>query len=298
MVTFFTVFISAALAAAKVTIQGEVSRRILRNSADRYYFNGLLFAFIVLILLLYGGIPSASAETVMLAALGGACSVLFQASYVAALASGPVSLTVVLNNLGISLVMLYEAFVYDASITNIQILGSALLVVSMIMCISKNDFKQKIRIHWVFTVFVCMAFNGILAILASVHQHTDVKQETSQFVLYQYIFAALISFFLYFLIKQRNVGIKKALTSRGRSFDLNVLSVGGALTAAMLLCIFQISNLYIIRVVNPMILYPLRTGLNSLMMTLVGIFIFRDKLSVWQYIGIALGVASAVTLNM
>ena len=196
------------------------------------------------------------------------------------------------------MVMLYEAFAYGVPITEVQVLGSVLLVASMMMCISRDDFKHKIKFHWILMTLVCMFFNGALAILASAHQHTDVKLETSQFVLYQYLFAALLSFFLYFLVKQRMRGEKKEGERSGRSFDLNIQSIGGAMAAALLLCIFQVSNLYIVRTVNPMILYPLRTGLNSLMMTFIGIVMFRDKLTVRQYIGIALGIASVVTLNM
>ena len=66
----------------------------------------------------------------------------------------------------------------------------------------------------------------------------------------------------------------------------------------LLLALYRRFNMYALSVVEATFLFPTYAGLNSLLMMLSGIILFKDKLSRKQTIGLICGIASVVLMNI
>ena len=70
------------------------------------------------------------------------------------------------------------------------------------------------------------------------------------------------------------------------------------MSVGVVLAVFQWLNTYAISTIDASLLFPLSSGVTIIMSTLMGIILFRDKLSLKQGISIAVGIAAVVIMNL
>lgn len=291
---FLLIPLGCALATLKVTLQTKFSKKGTHSVAQSVLFTAIMFAMISIMFLptlFDGGITK---TTVLYAALMGLFSFLYQISYVLALSCGRMTLTVLISNFALLIPMITSVVLGD-TFTSVIGVGAALVFASITLTIVKKNNKTEQKgnvaegIKWGILCLIVFLSNGLAS--ASQKLYTVKAGEDFQvfeFVCIAYLFAAALCFVTYlcFMPSDKKKGIKPI--SRGDAL------VGCAVGAS--LGIFQCVNTVAMSLIDGSIYYPAYNCGTSLLVALCGTLLFKERFSVKQYIGIALGIVAIVLL--
>jgi len=282
-------------ASSKVTIQGRVSRIYFKNTQDTVLFNGILFLAIAALMAIVFPIIKPT-PTMLLYALGVALfSFLFQTCYATAMVTGPISLTVLFACFSLFIPVTASIILYDERIYQTQIIGILFLILCMLLNLKRGKDASTPKISWKWLVAIALTIlsNGLATILQKIYgkQSIGIAGADTTFLCVIYLFAAMFAFLFYFA--RRSVGTKPKSSYRiGKNLILYALAIGAILT------IYQKCYIYALVKIDTAILLPTQNGLQSILMTLIGIFLFKDKLSLRQIWGIVCGIICVVLMNM
>ena len=292
LIPLLLIALLALLSSAKVTLQGKVSRGFIKNSQDSILFNAILFfliATLIFALFDFGEVD----ETIIACAIGGGLlNVVFQTSYIMALSSGPVSLTVLIHNFSVLISTAFSCIAFHDDLYLPQGFGLVLLIVSFFLSVKPDSSGRKINSKWItFAVLTCIS-NGLIACVSKwVAKTSDVEGASATYLHLMYLIAAVLAFIFYLI--RRLTGKKEKCTFR---FSWKVLL--SALGVATILCFYQRLYVFAMKHIPGAIQFPTQAGLQSVIMALIGVFFFRDKLSRRQIAGIVCGVACVVLMNL
>ena len=291
---FFVICAMVLFACTKVTLQGFVSRRYVRNSADVVLFNAQLFVVIALFLSVLFPLGRIDTAGVLLAILTGFCTVVFQISYVMALKSGPVSLTVLIGNFALLFVTVFSVVFFHEAVYLTQFLGIGFLILSLLLSVKKENDEKAISGKWLFYVFLMTLMNAAAAITMKIFfAQISSEYENSQntFMSIFYVVAAALAFAYYFFLTHTGKKEKNTYGFFNPHVLLYVLVIGCSLG------LYQRFYMIGLEKIDGGFLFPTYSGMQTLVMTLIGVFLFRDKLSRRQMIGIVCGIVCVVLMN-
>lgn len=274
------------LSTGKVTLQTAFSKKNIKNLPDATLFIGIVFIFASLI---FGNnLVGASPLTFICGAVFGFFTVLFQLSYTRALAIGSTSLTVMLINFGMIIPIVFSFFAYDERISRFGIVGIILTFVSFILL---YDFtgKRCFDKSWLLLTLCTLLSNSVLSITQKIYAHTAQANEGKAFVAVSYAVAALLTLLFFAFLKAKHF---ESTCKPGPVMILSALGVG------VTLAVFQAVNTYALKVVPTSILLPSTSGGCIILSAVVGVLLFRDKLSPKQLLSIACGALAIVMMNL
>lgn len=295
ILAFLWICLLVFFASSKVTVQGRVSRIYFQNTQDPVLFNGVLFLTIAALMAIIFPIIKPS-TTMLLYALGVAFfSFLFQTCYALAMVTGPISLTVLFACFSLFIPVTASIILYDERIYQTQIIGILFLILCMLLNLKrgKDSNAPKFSWKWLIAIALTILSNGLATMLQKIYgrQSIEIKGADTTFLCLTYLLAAMFAFLFYFA--RRSVGTKPKASYRiGKNILLYALAIGAILT------IYQKCYIYALVKIDTAILLPTQNGLQSILMTLIGIFLFKDKLSIRQIGGIVCGIVCVVLMNL
>lgn len=284
----------SALGCVKVTLQGRMSRQYVRHTQDGVWFNGMLFAAIAACLCLIFPLATPDPSSVLYAAAAGTCVVVFQTSYALALRSGPVSLTTLIVNFSVLLSAAFGMVMYGDKLYATQIAGIAALVVSMFLSVEKGDKQQKGQGKWLLLTMLAMLGDSGISFAQRMFNATPGARLPNMDITFSavmYLVASALAFAFYFCNIRTGLRVKSSI-----GFNWRVLVYVAAI--ALVLSIYQKGMMLSVANIEGTFLYPTHAGLMSLIMTMVGILFFRDKLTVRQKWGVMWGILCVVLMNI
>ncbi|MBE6583365.1 MAG: hypothetical protein E7649_00095 [Ruminococcaceae bacterium] len=282
------------LAAGKITLQSRFSKNDHSGRAQSIFFNGIIFSAGALILMpsLFDG--PLSPYTLVLGAIMGSMSFVFQFFYITAFSRGKMSITVVINNFSMLIPMFLSVIFFKESFGYIKIIATALVIVSFFLTVKdeppKSDDKSNSRGFdwiWLICTLVAMVSGGIASFAQKCYAAVTDDFQVLEFVSVSYITASLISVIAIgiFGIKEKKINIKPT----------RPVIVSSCL-AGLVLGVFQCLFTYAPYVLEATVLYPAYNCGASLLLTVVGAVFFKEKCCVRQYIGIGIGAVAIVLL--
>ena len=279
------VFVLCVLATTKVTLQGRLAKRHLETRSDATVFNAAVFLSAAI--LFSPGLPSASLATWGCAAVFAVFTVLFQLTYTSALALGNVSLTVMIVNLGMLFPVLTSVWVYREPLTPVRLCGIALTLFSFVLCTEVRGERRLSR-GWLFLTLVATVANGALGVTQKVFGASPNADERAAFVASAYTVAFLVMLALCFVLGKRGGTI---VAHKKKETYLFAIAVG------IILALFQWLNTYAISTMDGAFLFPLYSGGSILLSTLVGVTLFRDRLTARQRVSLFVGIVAVILMN-
>jgi len=292
---FLIILLLVVLGSIKVTIQSGVSRHYIRCSQDSVLFNIMFFLSVALAIAVIFGVGPITLDLTLWAMATSAGAVLFQMFYAMGLREGPVSITVLIINFNIFIVTAVSAIVYHESIYITQLVGIVLLIASMLLSVKEPEAGKTMSRKWLFmTLFATLmaGVSGAVQKIFSVSHNTatdDVAASTFLFLLY--LTGAAMLAVIYFVTAFTG---KKERAKCGIRLGMIGMSLGMGLT----LGIYQKFYTYGCAVIDGTFMFPTYAGMSSLFMTVIGIIVFRDKLSRRQILGMLCGILCIVLMNL
>ena len=276
----------AVISVSKMTVHSAFGRRHVKTMDDAALFYAFVFLFTA-IPFCYATV-GASLETWLYAAGFGGFSVIFQLFYTHALAKGPLSLVGLIVNLSMIFSVLYSVLLYGDPMTPTRLVGALLIVFSFFLSVRRGAKRGEGA--WVFFAVVTMLANaGCTFVQKSYSETASAATDGQGFVACSYVIAAALTFA--FCLFRRASGAHA-------TFRLGRSVIGTAALIGVILSVYQALSIYAVGILDGPVLYPALNGLAIILSALVGILLFKDKLSRRQVAALAVGTVAVVLLHL
>ncbi len=222
-------------------------------------------------------------------------SVLFAISYtvcnigiIHALKCGPTTLTSLFVGLSLILTTIWGFIFWDAKITMPVIIGLVLVAIAIYLCLYTKKKEEK-AVSWKWLLFVLLAFfgNAGCSIIQRTQQMEYGGQHGNMLMLFATFLSAIVCFLIYLKSDKRDtVEILK------KSWWVPV----GAGACNVILNVFVM--LMARATLSPSLVYPV-IGVGGLaVVTVFSLFVFREKMYWWQWLGVGIGVVAIGLLSV
>jgi len=260
-------FLSVSLSAGR-SITSKKTAADAGRKAQFFLSQTVLFAAAALLLLLFGGAKwnKIAPVTPIYGILYGLLLILSQWMFTLALKSGSTSVCSVVYSLGFILPTVSGTLFWNEAFRFSQLIGILISVVIILLSARKSDADGKgDRRLFVPCIVTAMLSSGGLGIMQKVQQSSPAADEKGIFLLIAFCFAAFCSFAAFLLCRERaEFSLSKALYPA-----VTGLCFGGA----------NLCNTVLAGRMKSAVFFPLQNISTILLTTLLGIVIFKEKLT-------------------
>lgn len=285
MKSYLLLAASILLETGKNVFSNNFSKKTLQNETDIYKFNTFLYAGSFAVLCCTGG-WEVSAFTVVTAVLFAAALWLNQYFFLKALAVGPMGFTSFIQGVSLVIPVIYGAVVWDEKLGLRHILLLALLIGALALALDLK--KGKLNRKWlVYSLGAMLALGGI-SVLQSTHQMSAHKGELFAFLRLAFLLAVGINL----------VGWQLGEKKLPATFRLKGNAITMAAASGAFMGLVHIINLYLSGVMKKVIFFPVVNGGLIFVTLLSGMFFFKEKLGIKQWLGILLGTVALCLIGL
>ncbi len=202
---------------------------------------------------------------------------------------GPIALSSIFFSLSLMIPTFFGVIFWGESIGVTFFIGILLVCASIVfMCLKESDEPQvKITGKWIGFVLLACIPNGLCSILQTYHQKTGGEPFKSEFMMIAMAIVATSNIIAACLTQGR--GVLRQFKNGWIAF------AGGVMNAVLNLGVMLLASR---GVIGQSIFFPVISVGSMALVYVASLLIFHEKLSKWQNIGVALGVAAIVLLQM
>ena len=200
--------------------------------------------------------------------------------------TGPLSVTSLISSYSLVIPTLYGLVVFHEQVGVWFYVGVALLALSLLFInMKKGTGGVKITLSWAIFVILAFAGNGMCSTVQAVQQRDFVGQYKSELMISSLLVVSAVLLILAFTVERREIGrsIKRC----------GYMIVCGAANGATNLMV-----MLLVGMMNASLMYPLLSAGNILLTTVFSVLVFKEKLTKLQTVGLVLGIASVVFMNI
>lgn len=286
-------YILIILTAVSLTLQGAVRKSYSEAASNRgtILFNGCSCLAAALFFFASGGFRFEYNGVVVVWAL--IFGVFFGMTTLAsfkALQTGPMSLTSLVTSYSLLIATFYGIFWKNEEVGALTVIGLIFLAVSLfLIAMKEKDEKdtKKISLKWAIFAVTALLSNGICTILQREQQIAFNGGYKSEFMI-----VALVGIFVFFLI----------LALLKEKSDIRISLKKGALLMFLWGILNGAANLFVMMLsakrVPASLMYPLISGGSIILTWITARFFYKEKLTMLQNVGMILGTASVIFLNL
>ena len=288
-----TLIVSMTAALLGTVLRKYYTDKTKGSTAAVFLFNGFCSLIATLILFLWGGITRISPFTLILGIVFGLITAIQTVTNLKAIEVGPLSYTTVIISCSTLISAISGALFFDERLEIAHIIGIALMLVSFGLAVERKADKERASLRWLIYCVVAFFCTGSIGIIQKVHQSSSFKEELNAFLVIAFAVSFVFSLLgtLYFAkresVSPKNIQFKKAITW---------ILVSATLVSGACCAVNNKLNLYLSGVMDSAVFFPIVNGGGLVLTTLAAILIFRERLSLMQWIGMLCGIASVIFL--
>lgn len=284
---YLLLFFSVTLDTLKNTYYNYFGKNMLNGHRDTLRFNAINCVGAVIYFLCRGGSFSISGYSFCMALIFSVVTVAAQYFQLLSMALGSMAYSTLFTYLSVLISALFSVFYYAQPVSVLQVVGFILMVVSFFLSCDLRD-RANLNLKWLAAALGSFVSWGLVGICQQLHQNSAYASELSGFLLWTFLFSGILFGILFLFTK------KDHATATSRGFLPLVLMV---LTGAAIGVINEI-NLYLSGAMPGIIFFPIVNGGVIILTTLTAVFLFREKLSKTQLIGLIAGMIAVLCLGM
>lgn len=232
--------------------------------------------------------PSFDVRILPYAAGYGAGYTCFTLGMLGALKNGPTSVTALVKQLALVGVSIWGFAFWGAPITAVAIVGLCLIVLSLVLCLLKPEEAGGHRLgRWAFYAILITVGNAGCSIVQRYQQMALNYEHKNVFMLFGVLFSTLVCL---------GIGLCGERRDWGKAFCRGWYGpfLAGASSALANVCILVLIR----RQMSSTVIYPGVAVGGLILTTLVSFFFFRERLRPLAWVGLAVGAAALVLLNL
>ncbi len=274
----FILIMSVSLTVGRNIASKKISA--ISGKRSQFFFSQMVLFGVSAVLLLALGIKNITAiatETVIFGLIYGMFLISSQWMLTLAMGLGTTSVCSVVYAMGFILPTASGALFWDEDFTFINAIGTALAVVIILLSAKSGDKKEKISKAFIPFIVIAMLSSGGLGIMQKVQQSGSAPQQKEQFLLIGFLVAFLCSLaaFLFSRVKTKPNFPAVAFPA------LAGLCFGGA----------NLCNTILAGKMKSAVFFPLQNISTVLLSAVLGIILFKEKLTIKTVIILLLGAA-------
>jgi drug/metabolite transporter (DMT)-like permease len=200
---------------------------------------------------------------------------------------GPWAYTAVMMSLSTVIPALSGSIFWNETLTVNHILGIGLMLVCLILSV-KNDRsdtnQKKNNLKWFLLSLIASLCTGGIGILQKLHQSSPYKNELITFLSIAFTTSACFNFFMTRIFEKRSDS-KRAVNKSALPLFF-VAGVGTTLNHGI--------NLYLSGAMESAVFFSIMSGGEMIFVTLASVLIFKERLSVRQWIGLVSGMVAVI----
>ncbi len=209
---------------------------------------------------------------------------------IGAISNGPASLSSLFITLSLIATTIWGFFFWNAPFTAPVLIGLILVTVAIVLCLYKGKKDEKrLSGKWLFYVILGFVGNAGCTIVQRTQVNAFAGEHSTMLMAFATFFASILCFFLYLKSDRRD---SRAILSGSWFFPV----LAGASNALLNLFVMLLATA--LPLLSPSLVYPTLSVGSLAIVMLFSLFIFREKLKWWQWIGIAVGAAATVLLSL
>lgn len=289
-----TLILIISLAAA---LSGGIAKKYYINTVSvglsgGFVFNAVCYLTSAVILLCWGGFGTPSVFTVVLGVIFGAVTTLQSITNFTALQIGPMSYTSVIVSFSTLISALSGVVFFGEQLGWTQIVGMAFMLTSFVLAAQSGEDEKQANLKWLLLCVVAFAATGGIGVMQKVHQSSRYRDELTAFLVIAFFASAAFCAVFAALFKKRESQSDRGKATAGKGWlFLTVILASGASSA-----VNNKLNLYLSGVMDSAVFFPVVNGGGLVLNTLAAVLLFREKLSVKQWIGVVLGIIAVIFL--
>ncbi len=317
-------------------IKKYYSKVTIDYSEGAYVYSAVTSLICTVCMIIFSGFRiSMSWYTVLLGLLFGICTMLAAVLTTKAMCIGPMSYTVVISSSSTVITALSGFLFWDEELGVLKIIGLVLMAGCFVFSVKKDeDGKKKSLLWFLLSLFSAFAGAGV-GLLQKVHQSSAYREELMGFLIIAFVFS-LISSLIPLLFRKRKLLVGEKLQPVSEKTETNpenmvkeedaiceepcgdakeLRSVEKAdvdlqakqrkfrrllfvllLISGIVIALNNVINLYLAGVMDSAVFFPLVNGVGLVLSIVAGLVVFREKLTLMQWVGIACGVVATLFL--
>lgn len=278
-------------------VQNSLVKKYIHNQSDNFLYIAAVYLTGSLVIFAAGGRFQCSDYTRILGVITGVLIIAETLFSTNALRYGPMSLTNLLSMSSMVIPMLPAGILWNEWMTPLQITAAVLMLLSMALIMNlfrkkdrAEDRSTKVDPRWVVFALLCFLAGGLMGFPQKYQTMSVWSGEIMSYLLYAFLTAVLLSVPCFLFTYK---GKKEPVTLR----------MSGKLTAGILGCGVMMALLHILTMkaldaIDLSVVFPVCNGGRLIIVTLVDVFLFRQKLSKQQVLGIVVGIAAILMLSI
>lgn len=272
----------------------SVCGKLFQRQSGERRDSGVFYNFVLMISVfvgwgvLFATAPTFDAGVLVYSLLFATCYAACQFGTIHALKHGPATLTALFNSLSLILTAIWGLIFWGADLTVFVALGLALVISSITLCVySKGKEEKSISPRWLF--YVTLAFVGNAG--CSIVQRTQQMQYEGQHGNMLMLFATGLCAVLYLILFARSDKSDTRVMLK-RSWWVPVCAGVCNLILNLMAILMASTDL------SPSLIYPV-IGVGGLsIVTVFSLLVFKEKMTVRQWLGVAVGAVAVVLLSI
>ena len=289
---------------------GGVVRKYFTNrfsgkAATRHIYNAVVSFVSAVVLFLWGGFGTASLFTILLGTVFGIVTALQQIANLKAIETGPWAYTTVITALSMLIPTLSGVLIWHEQIRALQIIGILFMVVCLILSVDAggDTEKRKTTFRWLLFCGAAFLCTGSIGVMQKWHQSSDFKSELNAFLIIAFAISFLYSAVMALILRMKKEAPADVSDMGGVPAE-NKKSAWGAILLPLLIMVVggicvslnNKLNLYLSGVMPSAVFFPLVNGGGLILTTISAFLLFRERLSLRQWIGLGAGFIAVLLL--
>lgn len=210
-----------------------------------------------------------------------------------AYARGSMGATSLFGNSSLVVVVLFGVLKYNEPFGALKIIGvlGVLFALTMLSLPEKKEEGKSFNWGWLLCCFVILFSNSSLSVASKFRQETAGGSNPFAYMALCFSFTFIAGTITYAITQIKKITVKEDLLSLKENIvPISIQTVGN--TGSNLLVTFLASR------VEGALLYPVNSGLGLILTVLCGFIIFKEKATWKNVLGIAVGAAAIILLNI
>ena len=283
-----------AAALAGGIIKKCFSLRFAEGPLARQVYNGVISITAAAVLFLWGGVSGCSVFTAVLGIAFGLVTALQQIFNLMAMDLGAWSYTTVIVSLSMLVPALSGALLFGEKLSLMKAFGVILMCVCLVLSVKGKKEAKKATFRWFFYCMMTFLCTGGIGVMQKWHQSTGYREELNAFLLIafgvSFIYSAAAAAVLARKAKSSGRMEKKAISAGDFAWAL-ALVAGGCCVA-----VNNKLNMYLSGVMDSAVFFPLVNGGGLVLTVFAALLLFRERLTIRQWVGVGAGIAAVVFL--
>lgn len=213
-----------------------------------------------------------------------------QITQIFAMSHGLISLSSFIYSCGFLVPIFYSAIFLDESVSLYQILGIALLIVSLVI-ILPPDRDGRFSFAWLSLAIASMLGSGANAVIQKIHQSSDFKGELVPFIFYAFLFASVLSF-IFSIFGKKDTGFKNSSLYSKKSSVILML-IGGIVVGGL-----NVVNLKLAGTLPAVIHFPVYNVCSMILTAVLGKILFGEIIGKRKLMGYVAGLCAICVIGL